>query len=93
MYSYLVLFGSGQQASALSVQLRETPCDALHTSVKSAILIVLGVEVVLVALPLIHRHYCSVFTVVKDGQKHVRTQSVCDGEKLQTIKMLLIHIY
>lgn len=74
---YLVLFGSGWQASALGVQLCEASRDVLHTGVESAIFIVLAVKVVLVALPLIHRHYRSVFT---DKHETKCTQnSVCDA--------------
>lgn len=53
-FSDLVLFGAGYQLPALSVQLREAACDALHMSVEQAILIVLGVEVIFVTLPLVH---------------------------------------
>ena len=62
MLAHLVLFGSGREAAALGVQLGETAGDALHPSVQHAVLFVLRVEVILVALPVVHRHNCWVLT-------------------------------
>ena len=51
--SDLVLFGAGHQFLALAVQLGEAAGDALHSRVQDPVLVILGVEVVLVVLPLV----------------------------------------
>lgn len=64
----LVLFGAGYQLPALSVQLGEAACDALHVSVEQAILVVLGIEVIFVTLPLVHGHQRYVLPVYTQTQ-------------------------
>lgn len=51
-----MLFGASCQLAALGIQLGKVASDALHAGVQQAVLIILCIEVVLVALPLVQGH-------------------------------------
>lgn len=56
----LMLFGARGQLPTLGVQLGKAAGDVLHASVQQAVLIILCIEIVLVALPLVEGHQCCV---------------------------------
>lgn len=55
-----MLFGARGQLPTLGVQLRKAAGDVLHTGMQHAVLVVLRVEIILVALPLVGGHQCCV---------------------------------
>ena len=59
----LMLFGARCQLSALGIQLGKVACDALHTGVQLAVLVILCIEVILVALSLVEGHQRCILTV------------------------------
>lgn len=67
--AHLVLFGARRKASALGIQLGEAAGDALHTGVQHAVLVILRVEVVLVALSLVHGHHRRILTEKGEEKK------------------------
>lgn len=52
----LGFLGAEWQPPGLGVKLGEAAGGALHTGMQEAVLVVLGVEVILVTLPLVHGH-------------------------------------
>lgn len=61
----LMLFGARGQLPTLGVQLGKAAGDVLHASVQQAVLIILCIEIILVALPLVKGHQCCVLPVNK----------------------------
>lgn len=61
----LMLFGARGQLPTLGVQLGKAAGDVLHACVQQAVLIILCVEIVLVALPLVEGHQSCVLPVNK----------------------------
>lgn len=61
----LMLFGARGQLPTLGVQLGKAAGDVLHASMQQAVLVILCIEIVLVALPLVEGHQCCVLPVNK----------------------------